>query len=232
MYSAIIPAAGTGSRMGLGYNKLLYQVAGRTIIEHTVAKFFNDIKCKQIILTVNRDDLDKMKDIFYRQPRVSLVVGGMTRQESICNALDAVSEDIVLVHDGARPFVTADIIDACYDAVLEGFGAVCAIVPKDTVKQRNSQRTEVINQTLLRNELVLAQTPQAFSIDILKKANQLAINEGYIGTDDASLVEKYTEVDVKIVAGDYRNVKFTTPDDIQYFEFLMKGVNRHAHRTL
>jgi 2-C-methyl-D-erythritol 4-phosphate cytidylyltransferase len=217
--------------MGLGYNKLFYKVAGRTIIEHTVAKFFNDIKCKQIILTVNRDDLDKMKDIFNRHPRVSLVIGGATRQESIYYALESVSEDVVLVHDGARPFITTDMIDACYDVAVEGFGAIAAVVSKDTIKQRDSLRSDVVNRTISRDELVIVQTPQAFSTDILRKANQLAINAGYIGTDDASLVEKFTEIDIKIVDGDYKNIKFTTPEDIEYFEFLMKGVNRNAYWT-
>lgn len=222
MYSVIIPAAGTGSRMGLGYNKLFYQVAGRTIIEHTVAKFLNDIKCKQIILTVNSDDLDKMNVIFNRYLRVSLVVGGATRQESIFHALDLVSEKIVLVHDGARPFVTNEIIDACYNVAAGGNGAIVAVASKDTIKQRNGLRCNVVKKTISRDQLVITQTPQAFPTDVLMNANRLAIAEGFVGTDDSSLVESYTEIEIKIVEGDYRNIKFTTPEDIDYFEFLLK----------
>jgi 2-C-methyl-D-erythritol 4-phosphate cytidylyltransferase len=225
MYSVIIPAAGTGSRMGLGYNKLFYKIVGCTIIEHTVSKFFNDARCKQIILVSSADDLEKMKEIFDCQPRVSLVVGGATRQESIYHALDSVTEDIVLVHDGARPFVTVDIINACYDAAVEGFGAIASVVSKDTIKKRDSQRKDVVNQTIPRDELVIVQTPQAFPTHMLKKANELAINAEYSGTDDASLVEKFTEIEVKIVKGCYKNIKFTTPEDIEYFEFLMKVGN-------
>ncbi|MCL2559219.1 MAG: 2-C-methyl-D-erythritol 4-phosphate cytidylyltransferase [Turicibacter sp.] len=233
MYSVIIPAAGTGSRMGLGYNKLLYKVAGRTVIEHTVAKFFNDIKCKQIILTVSPEDQDKMERLFGNQPRTSLVIGGKTRQESIYNALELVKEATVLIHDGARPFVTEEIIDRCYEAAADGsVGAIVAVPPKDTIKQRNSRRSELVNRTIPREELVIVQTPQAFPTDVLKAANRLALRTDYVGTDDASLVENFTEVPIKIVDGDYQNIKFTTPEDIKYFEILTKGRERHAHRTL
>lgn len=229
MYSAIIPAAGTGSRMGLGYNKLFYQVAGRTIIEHTVATFLSDRHCKQMILTVNRADLVKMRDIFNPYPHIFLVLGGATRQASIYHALESVTENIVLVHDGARPFVTADLISRCYRTATQGLGAVAAVVPKDTIKQRDPQRSHVISKTIPRDELVMAQTPQAFPTEMLRKANQLAVNEGYVGTDDASLIEKYTEIEIKIVQGDDKNVKFTTPEDIAYFEFLLKKKAQDVH---
>jgi len=224
MYSVIIPAAGTGSRMGLGHNKLFYKVLEHTIIEHTVNKFAIDQKCKQIILTVNIADLEKMKEIFANHPAVEVVIGGKTRQESIYNALEWVTEEIVLVHDGARPFVSANMIDACYDVANKGLGAVAAVLPKDTIKQRHSSRADVINRTIARDELVAVQTPQAFPTAVLKRANELAKNVHALNeaTDDASLVEKYTEIDVKIVDGDYRNIKFTTPEDIAYFEFLVK----------
>ena len=222
MYSVIIPAAGTGSRMGLGYNKLFCKVAGRTIIEHTVAKFFNDIKCRQIILVVSPNDLEQMQDIFARQPRTSLVVGGATRQESVYRALASVSEDVLLIHDGARPFVTQELIDLCYDVAVGGVGAIVAVALKDTIKQRDSQRREVVNQTLRRDTLVMVQTPQAFPTAVLKNANRLALDAGFTGTDDASLVERFTEVDVKIVEGDDRNMKLTTPEDIEYAQFLMR----------
>ena len=233
MYSVIIPAAGTGSRMGLGYNKLLYRFDGRTVIEHTVAKFFNDIKCKQIILTVSADDLEKMQALFGSQPRTQITVGGQTRQESIYKALDLVSEATVLVHDGARPNVSADLIDRCYDAVSDGIsGAICAVTPKDTIKERNSQRPGLVARTLMRENLVIVQTPQAFPSDALKRANRLALHAGYVGTDDASLVENFTELPIKIVEGDYDNLKFTTPEDIYYLKERMKGADRYAHRTL
>ena len=224
MYTVILPAAGTGSRMKLGYNKLFHKIARRTVIEHTVAWFLNDIKCTQIIIVVNIDDQIEMYDLFHSYPRVEITLGGDSRQESIYNALAQVREDIVMVHDGARPFVTNIIIDDCYEVALKGFGAVAAVLPKDTIKQRHSSKTDVIGQTLARHELVSVQTPQAFPTSVLKKANELAKNAQTLSTatDDSSLVEKYTEIDIKIVDSNYRNIKFTTVEDIAYFEFLMR----------
>ena len=222
MYTVILPAAGIGSRMGLGYNKLFHKIARRTIIEHTAAVFLNDIKCSQIIITANEDDLLKMHTLFEFHPRVEIIEGGETRQASVFNALKHVDKEIVLIHDGARPFVTQKMIDDCYDIAEQGFGALVAMSPKDTIKQRHSSKVDVVNRTIPRDELVFAQTPQAFPTDVLKKAYQLAHNAFIVATDDASLVENHTEIDVKIVEGDYKNIKFTTPEDIAYFEFLIK----------
>ena len=223
MYSVIIPAAGTGARLGLGYNKLFYKIAGRTMIEHTVAIFLNDPKCKQMILTVNECDLKQMHDIFNRYyPRISLILGGKTRQASIYHALEVVTLDIVLVHDGARPFIIPDLINKCYQIAALGFGSIVAVPSKDTIKQRDNKRQDVVHKTIPRDDLVLVQTPQAFPTKILKKAYERAIQAEYVGTDDASLVEAFTDIEIKIVEGDYNNIKFTTPEDIEYFEFLLK----------
>ena len=224
MYSVILPAAGTGSRMKLGFNKLFHKVAKRTIIEHTVARFLNDIKCTQIIIVASENDQATMEDLFKDHRRVEFVIGGATRQESIFQALKLVREEIVMVHDGARPFITSRVIDECYEVASKGYGAISAVAPKDTIKQRHSVNKNFVKQTLDRNGLVITQTPQAFPTAILKKANELAKNAFLLerATDDASLVEKHTEIEIKIVEGDYQNVKFTTPDDLAYFEFLLK----------
>lgn len=224
MYTVILPAAGTGSRMNLGYNKLLHKIGGRTIIEHTVAWFLNDIKCTQIIIVVSANDQAAMSDLFNNHPRVEIALGGPSRQESIYNALEQIREDIVMIHDGARPFINQNTIDNCYEIALKGLGAVVAVTPKDTIKQRHSSKLNIISRTLTRNTLVAIQTPQAFPTSVFKKANELAKNAKTLGTatDDASLVEKYTEIDVKIIDGNYKNIKFTTVEDIEYFEFLMR----------
>ena len=222
MYTVIIPASGSGSRMGLGYNKLFHKISYRTIIEHTVAVFSNDIKCSQIIITARKDELFKMRDLFERRQRIEIVTGGSTRQESIVNALSHVREKVVLIHDGARPFVTQSLIDSCYDIAEQGFSAIVAVSPKDTIKKRHPSRLDIVDRTLPRDELVCVQTPQAFPTDVLQKAHQLAQYAGLEATDDAMLVENYIDIPVKIVEGDHRNIKFTTPDDIPYFEFLME----------
>ena len=224
MYSVIIPAAGSGSRMNLGYNKLLHKVANQTIIEHTVRWFFNDIKCRQIIIVINLVDQEKMERLFERQPRIQFVIGSHSRGESIYEGLKVVKEKIVLIHDGARPFINQQMIDDCYDQAAKDFGAICAVVPKDTIKMRHTSRSDMIGSTLNREQLLAVQTPQAFPTDILLKANELAKRTNFLelATDDASIVEKFTEVAVKVVAGDYKNIKFTTPEDIDYFEFLLR----------
>ena len=224
MYTVILPAAGSGTRMKLGYNKLFHKIAKRTVIEHTVAWFLNDAKCAQIIIVSNAHDQVDMYNLFHTYPRVEVILGGDSRQESVYQALEHVREDIVIVHDGARPFVNDVMIDACYEEAANGFGAIAAVVPKDTIKQRISAKADVVSRTLARDELIMVQTPQAFPTSILKKANEFAKNAKVLheATDDASLVEKYTEVVIKIVEGDYKNIKFTTTEDIAYFEFLMK----------
>ena len=222
MYTAIIPASGTGSRMGLGHNKLFHKIAKRTIVEHTVAVFLNDIKCSQIIITTTEEDLPNMQAIFKNQQRIEFVIGGKTRQISVFNALSQVNQKIVLIHDAARPFVTQQIIDDCYDTAERGFGVIAAVSPKDTIKQRNTWNTDIVSRTIPRDELVCVQTPQAFPTDVLRKAHQLASNAFATATDDATIVENHTEIQIKIVEGCYKNIKFTTPEDISYFEFLMK----------
>jgi 2-C-methyl-D-erythritol 4-phosphate cytidylyltransferase len=224
MYTVILPAAGTGSRMNLGFNKLFHKIAKRTIIEHTVARFLNDIKCTQIIIVASADDQPAMQELFKDHCRVEFVSGAATRKESVYNALAHVREEVVMVHDGARPFVTSQVIDECYDVASKGFGAISAVTPKDTIKERHPVNTKFVKQTIDRNRLAITQTPQAFPTAVLKKANELAKNAFLLelATDDASLIEKHTEIEIKIVDGDYQNIKFTTPDDIAYFEFLLK----------
>jgi len=224
MYTAIIPAAGSGSRMNLGYNKLLHKIAGYTVIEHTVRHFLNDIMCRQIIITSSADDLEKISGLFYREKRIEVVLGDVTRQESICQALEFVKHDIVLIHDGARPFINKQIINDCADLAATGVGAITGVKIKDTIKKRHSSNNNMISQTLNRDQLIAVQTPQAFPTDVLKKAYALAKNVSFLSTatDDAMIVEKFTEIPVMIVEGDYKNLKFTTTEDLEYFEFLLR----------
>ena len=226
MYTAIVTSAGSGSRMGLGYNKMFYKILGRTIIEHSVALFLNDIKCSQIIVPTALEDQDMMRDIFKNQRRIEISNGGETRQKSVSNALELVREAVVLVHDGARPRATQAMVDECYDVAMAETSAVVAVPLKDTVKRVSSDDASLVGETIPRESLIAVQTPQAFPISVLKAAHKLAIKSDFIGTDDAQLVERFTEVPIKIVPGDYRNMKFTTPEDIDYFEHMMKKVPR------
>ena len=228
MYTVILPAAGTGSRMELGYNKLFYKIAGKSIIKHTVDHFLNDSKCKQIIIVTSAADQAQMQALFPTKPQIEFVVGGANRQASVYAALAHVREDVVMIHDGARPIVAPQQIDQCYQLARNGYGAVTAVKPKDTIKTAYFVNDNYfVNKTLNRDELILIQTPQAFPTNVLKTANERAFSADSLdhATDDASLVELHTETDIVIVPGKYQNQKFTTPDDILYFEFLLtKGV--------
>jgi len=221
MYSAIVTAAGSGSRMGLGYNKIFYKIFGKTIVEYGVDLFLKDPNCSQVVVTTAKDDFAQMATIFAHEAKIQLVVGGFTRQDSIYRSLQMVKEPLVLVHDSSRPFVTQQMVDDCCEVVRLGKGAVVAVKVKDTIKTVAIADQKSIETTLDRSMLVAAQTPQAFSTAVLTAAYEAARSAGFVGTDDASLVEKYTKTKICVVAGNYQNVKFTTPEDIAYFEFLL-----------
>lgn len=220
MYSVIIPAAGNGTRLNLGYNKVFYNLFGKTIIEHTVNVFLNDLKCTQIIVTSTEGDLPKMKELFKNSNKVEFSLGGKSRQESIYKALKFVTENVTIIHDGSRPFLVQEMIDGCYNIAKEGDGVTVAIKPNYTVKKIHPSNSSVLG-TINREELLSAQTPQAFPTKVIQMAHQLAADSCFEGTDCSQLVEVHTDVPVKIVEGSHKNIKFTTSEDIEFFEFLM-----------
>ncbi len=129
MYSAMVLAAGIGSRMGLGYNKMLYEIKGAPVIIHTIKKFLNDATCGQIVLVVNEIEINTMQQLLSEanlmDERIEIVKGGKERQYSVYNGLQVINQDIVLVHDGARPFVTSEMIQKCYELAASGVPINC-----------------------------------------------------------------------------------------------------------
>lgn len=220
MYSVILLVAGTGSRMGLGYNKALYQILGKTIAQHSAQVFLNDQRCRQIVLVTSEVDSDQMRELFDQEAKVEFVIGGETRQESVYKGLEHVKEEIVLVHDGARPLVTKEMVEQCYLTAKSGVAGLLAVPVKDTIKRVNPIDESLISCTLDRNELVSAQTPQSAPTEALRQVHELAKAEGFVATDDVHLIEKYTDLEIKILAGSPMNVKFTTPEDIAFFEYV------------
>lgn len=211
-YSALIVAAGSGTRMQLGYNKVYYPFPdGRTILEHTMAAFLQDEDCRQVVVVTDIDEYRRR--ISSRSiGRIVLVQGGATRQESVCHGLEAVLCDHVMVHDGARPYLDQDCLSRIKEA-LQSEDAVCLMVPvKDTIKQ---VQNGYVAATLERSTLMAAQTPQAFRTQLLLDAMKAAEHEGFTGTDDCSLVERYGHARVKAVLGSYANLKITTPEDLR-----------------
>ncbi|AYA74081.1 2-C-methyl-D-erythritol 4-phosphate cytidylyltransferase [Bacillus sp. Y1] len=221
-YQVIIPAAGQGKRMRAGKNKVLLQLKDIPILIHTLKVFELDEACQGIILAISAGDEDHFSSLLkkYRIKKVtSLVAGGNERQHSVYNGLQAAKkEGIVLVHDAARPFIEKRVIHELV-AVAEKDGAAVVAVPvKDTIKKVNN--FEVV-ETIERSSLWAIQTPQAFRVSLLEEAHNLALEQKFLGTDEASLVERL-HIPVKIVEGDYDNIKLTTPEDLYFAEAIIK----------
>lgn len=207
-YSVIVLAAGSGTRANLGYNKLLYERNGVTIIEEALRIFEMDAECTQILVTHHINDhrlIETLKD----HP-ITLVLGGATRGESVYHALQRVQEDYVLIHDGARPYLEMSDLYKLKSKLNEVDAAILGVPVIDTIK---IVKDGVIVDTPQRSTLWQAQTPQGFKSAKIKAAYQKAMEENQSFTDDASLVEQ--SMDVAMVEGSYTNKKVTTPEDFK-----------------
>lgn len=225
MNTAIILAAGRGTRMGAKFNKQYLYLKGKPIIAHTLNAFERNQLIDEIILVINQDDIELCeKNILekYRFRKVTKVInGGPERQISVQNGLSQISSkaEIVLIHDGARPLVTEKIIERCVNGAKE-FSAVSAGVPiKDTIKIMKDDC--FVDFTPKRENVWITQTPQAFKLKIIKEAHRFAAEKNILGTDDAMLVEEMGR-EVKMVLGDYENLKITTPEDLITAEAILK----------
>lgn len=213
---AIVPAAGSGKRMGEGINKQLLELQNKPVIVHTLEKFEHNAYVDFIILVVKAEEKDyfkkEIKDKYQFTKILKIIEGGSERQESVYKGLKAIEdlESLVLIHDGARPFVTEQILTENIKEAYAYGRAVTAVKVKDTVKIVKEGK---VLETPPRQWLYLAQTPQSFEYPIIMEAHKQADRDGYMGTDDSSLVERLG-LDVKIVEGDYHNIKITTPEDL------------------
>ena len=221
MVTAIFPAAGKGKRMQAGMNKVLVELEGMPILVRTLARFSRCQAVDRLVVVVAAHEVDFVTDMLTGADREfglkpwQVTAGGSERQYSVWNGILAVQgaadDDIILVQDAARPLVSEKTILETI-RVAEAKGAAIAAVPaKNTIKLCNAAG-EVV-ETPDRSRLWEVQTPQGFRRDILVKANQQAVAEGFLGTDDASLVERLGRK-VHIVESDYRNIKLTTPEDM------------------
>jgi 2-C-methyl-D-erythritol 4-phosphate cytidylyltransferase/2-C-methyl-D-erythritol 2,4-cyclodiphosphate synthase len=214
--TAIIAAAGAGRRLGAGTPKQLLELGGRTILEHSVEAFESHPRVQEVIVAVPVE-LARTPPAWLRgRPRVRVVSGGERRQDSVANAFDAIDEqaDLVLVHDAARPFVTHELISRSIDAAAEHGAAIVAQPVRDTVKRVTADAGSVrILETLPRESIFLAQTPQAFRRAVLREAVTLG-RTGVEATDEAALAEQAGHV-VHIVEGTVENVKITTAAELE-----------------
>jgi 2-C-methyl-D-erythritol 4-phosphate cytidylyltransferase len=214
---AVIVSAGKGQRFMEGKKKQFHFLEGKPILAHTLDKFETSPLIRSILLVVGQEDMDYcLKEVIekYNFQKVSQIVpGGKRRQESVRNGMDALPKDadIVAIHDGVRPFVTRAMIeDSIHSAVR--YGAVVLAMPvKETIKMSHPDGT--VLKTLDRESLWQVQTPQTFQVNVIKEAYLRATEDGFTGTDDASLVERIG-VKVHILPGSYTNIKITTPEDL------------------
>lgn len=222
MYTLIIPAAGQGKRMGAGKNKLFLQLDDVPIIIHTLRAFEKDEQCRQIILAINereRSYFEELLQTYHIEKDIRFVQGGNERQDSVYNALMYVREvEYVLVHDGARPFVTKKMIEDVLQMAKEKGASICAVPVKDTIKK---VMHDAVVETVERSQLRAVQTPQGFHVPILLKAHESAKQANFLGTDDASLVERLSK-EVGVVEGSYYNIKVTTPEDLVIAESFLR----------
>lgn len=222
MNTAIIVAAGTGSRFGSTTPKQFLTIAGKPLLIHTLEEFESTTAIDEIIVVVSGDRIDQVWKLFvdHRISKLTSVIeGGANRSESVRNGFNAVrsSTDIVVVHDGARPLVDVSEIEECVEKAEE-FGAACLVGKvTDTIKEVDG---DFISGTIDRTKLRRALTPQAFRYDLLKRAFTNAdLNDSV--TDECCLVEKLG-VKIAFVEGSSRNIKITTPDDLVFAAALLK----------
>jgi 2-C-methyl-D-erythritol 4-phosphate cytidylyltransferase len=239
----IIPAAGLGTRMSAASTgdrsktKQFFELDGTPILFHTLRKFANQSRVDEMVVALRKNETEgflqqAVREGFKKPLRV--VEGGEHRQNSVANALaclDAAPEDIVLVHDAVRPFVDDATINGVIDAVKKYDAAIAGVPAVDTVKQvdRTSDGAVVL-ATVPRERMVMAQTPQGFRFGLLKKAFDEAAADGFLGTDEASLIERGGG-SVHVVMGSPRNLKITTPGDLELAEFFLSQENRHKARV-
>ena len=216
MNGVVIVAAGTGSRMNMGINKQFIKLEGKEIIAYTIEKFYNNSNIEDIVVVVKEDESEFFKKEIldkYNFKNVKIAYVGKERQDSVYNGLKLLDEkcDVVLIHDGARPFVSDKIIDKSIEEAKEHKAIVVGVPVKDTIKVIDNDKNIV--DTPNRSVLWAVQTPQTFDYNILIDAYKDAFKNKFYGTDDAMLVERIG-YKVKMLEGSYNNIKITTQEDL------------------
>jgi 2-C-methyl-D-erythritol 4-phosphate cytidylyltransferase len=228
--AVILPAAGLGTRMRpttpewAGTSRKQFMLLdGSPILLHTIRKFAACRLVTEITVALRKEDLDWVGGLLQdEQPAkpVRLVEGGDFRQQSVENALETLppDTDLVVVHDAVRPFVDEATVENVIQEAAKTGAAIVGIVPVDTVKQVHLTK---VRATLPRERLILTQTPQVFRFDLLREAFAKAKEDGFVGTDESSLVERLEKVEVSVVLGSDRNIKITRPSDMELAKFFL-----------
>ncbi len=220
---AIILSSGSGSRFNSDIPKQFYKIKNKTVLEYSIEAFQNHDGIDEIIAVTNPDYIQETKNITNKYSKVTKVVsGGETRQISSYNGVFSIENNDcnVLIHDGARPFVSKTIINECITALKEHKAVNVAIESSDTIIEVDENN--IIQSVPPRNKIRRCQTPQCFDINIIKEAHIKALNEGLnTSTDDCGLILRYKLCPVYVVNGDVNNIKITYPDDIIIAEKIL-----------
>lgn len=229
MVSAIIVAAGKGSRMKGKIRKQYLDLSGRPVLAYSIMAFDLCSLVEEILIVIPKEDVEYCQNkilslLDFKKP-IKLVLGGAQRQDSVYNGLQAINKKntkTVVIHDGVRPFINPEDLKECI-LVSKTYGAcILATAAIDTLKRVG--KSDIIIKTLPRENIWLAQTPQSFQYDLILKAHESARQYGYVGTDDASLVERLGE-NVKIIKGSRFNIKITKKEDLDVAEAMLdKGL--------
>jgi len=213
-------------------SKQFTELAGIPILIHTLRKFADIDQVSEIWVALRENEIESFRDRLrteasdLSQKKVEFVVGGEHRQQSVEHALNAIKaapDDIVLVHDAVRPLVTPEIINDVIDSARKYGAAIAGLPAVDTVKQvERTSEGAIIKTTIPRAAVVLAQTPQGFRYDVIKKVFDEATADGFMGTDEASLAERSGH-QVAVVMGSPHNIKITSPGDMELAEFYLKN---------
>ena len=232
----VIPAAGLGTRMAAQSGtragqptKQFAEVGGKPILLRTLEQFAQVPEVTDVYIAVRENETQRLRDFLSAQrlrPKMHVLLGGDHRQHSVANALAAVNSaanDIVLVHDAVRPFVDREIIENVIESAAKYGAAIAGLPAADTIKHvERTAEGAIITSTIPRERVVMAQTPQGFRYHVLKKAFDEATADGFIGTDEASLVERSGH-EVAVVMGSPRNIKITNTGDMELAEFYLRS---------
>lgn len=227
MNGVIIVAAGTGSRMNKDINKQFIKLNNKEIIVHTIDKFYNNNSIDDIVVVIKESEEEYFINNVIKKygfDNIKITYGGNERQDSVYNGIKELDKncDVVIVHDGARPFVTDDIIKNSIEEAKKHNAVVVGVKVKDTIKIVGEDGN--IIDTPNRSYLWSVQTPQVFKYEVITKAYEDAYNGNYYGTDDAMLVERIG-YNVKMIEGSYDNIKITTQEDLKFGEQILKNKN-------
>ncbi|MFO7968868.1 MAG: IspD/TarI family cytidylyltransferase [Bacillota bacterium] len=216
MFSVIILGGGKGERLKLGYNKVLYKIKGKTLLEYAADKFINDKDFSEIIIVIDETNINTINKIF-TDKKIKIVLGGINRQTSVYNGLKMVTNNFVIIHDGARPNVGLDEIQKIKENVKKGPCTLYTSVKEATVEMKNN----IIKGYINRDKIALIKTPQGFKTTEIKTAYKLANENKKQYTDDASLLFYEMNKEVKLINGNENNIKVTTEFDLNIMEDLL-----------